>query len=80
MEKSNDGGHRYTLSDEIRLKDCMLTLIKRFYNDGASTVDIEQEDIRMELDNYSGQFEVANRRKQHALKELVKENRLIAVK
>jgi hypothetical protein len=71
------GGHRFTLSDEIRLQNCLYDLIREEYTSGASVIQIKNEIIKMELDKYTGSYTVAERKKNDALNSLVESNRLI---
>jgi hypothetical protein len=73
----NNGGHRYSLSDETRLKDSMMEFISKDYHKGITAEELKNEDLKIKLDNYLGQHDVPNRRKQLALKELVKEKKLV---
>jgi hypothetical protein len=73
------GGYSYSFSDEERLKDVIFDIISDEYSRGASAMDIKSENIRMELDKYSGHYIVAERRKNIALDALVESGRLTLI-
>jgi hypothetical protein len=75
-DTNNGGGHQYTLPDEIRLRNYIVKIIEKHFPNGATSKDIQEEMIYLELDNYKGHYIVAGRRKQNALKDLVTEGKL----
>jgi hypothetical protein len=73
------GGHKYTLPDQIRLQNYLYAMIRNDYPNGASLADIKNELIKMELDQFKGEFTVPERRKFEALHALVASNQMCLV-
>jgi hypothetical protein len=77
-DTNNGGGFRYSLADSVRLNNKIELIIKEHFSRGATWFDIKSEAIYIELDNFTDEYLVPDRRKQNALKELVTEGRLVA--
>jgi hypothetical protein len=77
-DTNNGGGFQYSLPDTVRLRKKIILIIKEHFSRGATWLDIKGEAIYIELDNFTAEYLVPDRRKQSALKDLVKEGRLTA--
>jgi hypothetical protein len=77
-DTNNGGGFQYSLPDTVRLRKKIILIIKEHFSRGATWLDIKGEAIYIELDNFTAEYLVPDRRKQSALKDLVKGGRLTA--
>jgi hypothetical protein len=75
-DTNNGGGYQYSLPDTVRLRNKIELIIKEYFIRGATWLDIKGEAIYIELDNFTDEYLVSDRRKQNALKDLVSEGRL----